>query len=223
MLGSEVLRKERSVKVLLDWAAEHQICVPEAFMEWAKLDDGHLLGKYSNCDSFYFDEPELVITPDGLRGLLFNQESQHNFQRIVCLDQGDDPPVLFAWLGDPPWVMNVERFSDAVYAQVFDWQYWLDFPDDPARGEIAYSGELYFETESCLSMLRERYEEAVTTSYIVDDIRYREYRFIRSPDLRLTVVVAENDSTAHIRVTGSPMEMVQAFEAELKSSSSNSA
>jgi hypothetical protein len=185
-------------------------------LEWAALDDGSLLKKYSNDDRFWFDNPELVVTPEGVRGLLFNQENQGNFGRIVCLDQGDDPPVLFAWIGRPQWVKNAVRFSDAVYAGVFDWQYWLEFkPDDPAYKEIAYYGELNFKADACVAVLRHRYQETVTTSFITDDTRYTEYRFIGSPVLRLTVLVAADGST-NIRITGRPMAAVKAFEAELK-------
>jgi len=217
LLGSEGVRKERPVKALLGWAAKNAIRLPAAFLEWAMLDDGSLLQKYSNDDRFWFDNPELVVTPDGVRGLLFNQQNQGNFDRIVCLDQGDDPPVLFAWIGRPPWVKNAERFSDAVFAEVFDWQYWLEFkPDDPAYKEITYYGELNFKTDGCLGVLRKHYEEAVTTSFITDETHYTEYRFIKSPVLRMTVLVAGDGST-NIRVTGRPMESVKALEAELKS------
>lgn|GEM_PF-5182342 len=186
-------------------------------MEWAQLDGGSLLQKYSNDDRFWFDQPELVTTPEAVRGLLFNQENQGNFDRIVCLDQGDDPPVLFAWIDRPPWVKNAERFSDAVYAEIFDWQYWLEFKsDDPTYKEITYYGELNFKTDGCLEVLRNRYEETVTTSFIADGTRYTEYRFIKSPVLRLTVLVAGDGST-NIRVTGRPTEATEALEVELKS------
>ncbi len=217
LLGSDGVRQPCYAEALLGWAATNSLRIPAAFLEWAQLDDGSLLQKYSNDDRFWFDKPELVVTPEGIRGLLFNQENQGNFDRIVCLDQGDDPPVLFAWIGRPPWVKNAERFSDAVYAQVFDWQYWLDFkPDDPGFKEITYYGELNLKTDGCLAVLRRRYEETVTTSINADGISYTEYRFIKSPVLRLTVLVAGNGSS-NIRVTGRPVEAVKALEAELKS------
>src|SRR4051794_37243711 len=83
------LPQQRSVEILLDWATQHSIRLPAAYLEWAKLDDGGLLQKYSNDDQFWLEKPELVVTPEGVRGLLFNQENQGNFDRIVCLDQGD--------------------------------------------------------------------------------------------------------------------------------------
>jgi hypothetical protein len=217
LLGAEGVRQKRSVESLLDWAAKKAIRLPKAFVEWAKLDDGSLLQKYSNDDWFWFDEPELVATPEGVRGLRFNSENQNNFDRIVTLDQGDDPPVLFAWICRPPWIKNAQRFSDAVYAQVFDWQYSLEFkPHDPAYKEITYYGELNFKTDDCLAVLRKHYEETVKTSFITDDNRYTEYRFIKSPVLRLTVLVGGDGST-NIRVTGQPMEAVKSLETELKS------
>jgi hypothetical protein len=217
LLGSEGVRRQRPVEHLLAWAAQNEIRLPAAFLDWAKFDDGSLLKKYSNDDKFWFDKPELIVTPEGDRGLLFNQENQGNFDRIVCLDQGDDPPVLFAWIGRPLWVKNAERFSDVVYAEVFDWQYWLEFkPGDPAYKEIAYYGELNFETDGCLALLRDRYEETVSTSFVADDIRYTEYRFIKSELLRLTLTVVDTGAT-NIRVTGRPIEMVKALESELRS------
>jgi hypothetical protein len=217
LLGNEGVRQQRSVESLIAWAAKNAIRLPAAFLEWAKFDDGSLLQKYSNDDRFWFDKPKLVVTPEGVRGLLFNQENQGNFDRIVCLDQGEDPPVLFGWIGRPPWVKNAERFSDAVFAQVFDWQYWLEFkPEDPAYKEITYYGEMKFNTDRCLITLRQRFEETVTTRFIADGTGYTEYRFMKSPVLRLTVLVADDKST-NIRVTGRPTEKVKAFEAELKS------
>ena len=217
LLGSEGLPPQRSVEPLLDWAAKNAVNLPGAFLEWAAIDDGSLLEKYSNDDSFWIDSPKLVVTPEGVRGLLFHQENQGNFDRIVCLDQGDDPPVLFAWVGRPPWVKNAERFSDAIYAEVFDWQYWLEFKaDDPKYKEITYYGEANFKTDACLATLRQRYEETVTTSFLVEETHYTEHRFIVSPVLRLTVMVTGDGSTI-IRITGRPVEAVKALEVELKS------
>ena len=180
------------------------------------MDDGSLLQKYSNDDWFWFDEPALVVTPDGVRGLKFNSENQNNFDRIVALDDGDDPPVLFAWIGEPPWVRNAERFSDAVYAQVFDWQYWLEFdPGTPEYKEITYTGNISLKDDRCLSLLRKRYEETVRTRFVIESASYAEYRFIKSPTVRLTVTVDDNHA-AEIRITGRPIVDVRALEAELK-------
>ncbi len=213
LLGREGVRQQRSVEGLLDWATQNAVRLPAAYLEWAKLDDGSLLQKYSNDDRFWFDKPKLVVTPDGVRGLLFNQENQGNFDRIVCLDQGDDPPVLFAWIARPPWVKNAERFSDAVFAQVFDWQYWLEFKsDDPSYREITYTGDITLKTDGCLELLRHRYEETVTTRFIVDDNRYTEYRFMKSRKERITVIV-DVAQIATIRITGQG-SMVPDLEAE---------
>jgi hypothetical protein len=99
LLGKEGRRRKRSVETLIRCARKNSGRLPAAFVEWAELDDGSLLSKYRNDDSFWLDRPELVVTPDGIRGLRFNSENQSNFDRIVTLDQGDDPPVLFAWIG----------------------------------------------------------------------------------------------------------------------------
>lgn len=206
-------RPPRPVGTLMRWAERNAVTVPAAYLEWAALDDGSLLGKYSNDDSFWFDEPEILVTPEGVRGLLFNRENQGNFDRVVVLDGSDDPPVLFAEIGKPPWVTNAERFSDAVFAQVFDWQYLLEF--ESGYKEIAHTGDVSLKTDGCLARLRHRYPETVSTRFVWERIGYTEYRFVESPTLRLTVTVADNRAT-DIRITGRPAEAVKALEAELK-------
>jgi hypothetical protein len=84
LLGSEGVRQQRSAETLLHWAEKKAVCLPAAFLEWAKLDDGTLLRKYSNDDWFGFDEPELIVTPDGARGLRFKR-SRAFFFREQCL------------------------------------------------------------------------------------------------------------------------------------------
>jgi hypothetical protein len=217
LLGDEFPSKRRSTAKLLKWAKKNAITVPPAFLEWAELDDGSLLQKYSNDDWFWFDDPEIVETPEGTRGLRFNSENQNNYDRIVTLDQGDDPPVLFGWLGRAPWVTHTQRFSEAVFAQVFDWQYWLEFkPDDPTYKEITYTGDIRVKSDACLSVLRRRYEELASTKFVVEGDVSAEYRFVKSPTLRLTVCVEANRST-DIRITGRPMKAVKQWKAELRS------
>jgi hypothetical protein len=216
LLGSDAPRPGRNIEALLEWARRSDVQLPAAFVEWARMDDGSLLRKFSNDDWFWFDEPELVGTTDGVRGLKFNSENQNNFDRIVALDHGDDPPVLFAWIGQPPWVTNAARFSDAIYAQVFDWQYWLEFdPDDPEHKEMACAGEITLKHTRCLSLLRERYEEVVTTRFVVEGVSYAEHRFIQSPTLRMTATV-DIHGAGDIRITGRDIEDVRALEAELQ-------
>ena len=101
LLGDKEVR-EKPVPKLLEWARATGVVLPEAYLEWAQLDRNNLLGRYSNDDWFCFDTPEIVTTPEGIRGLLFNRENQGNFEKIVTLNQGDDPPVPFAWIGTPP-------------------------------------------------------------------------------------------------------------------------
>ena len=108
--------RECEVSHLLAWAKTNDIQLPAAYLEWARLDGKRLLTKYSNGDSFYFVEPQIIKTPKGATGLLFHQEKQANFQKIVLLNQGEDPPVMFAWLGKPPWITFSQRFSESVFA-----------------------------------------------------------------------------------------------------------
>ncbi|MCU0490495.1 MAG: hypothetical protein MUD01_02710 [Chloroflexaceae bacterium] len=215
LLGAEAPRQERSIATLVQWAHELHITLPAAFVEWVRFDDGTLLTRYSNDDWFWLNQPKLVETPDGVRGLRFSSENQNNFSKIVTLDQGDDPPVLFAWLNQPPWVMHSERFSDAILAQLFDWQYWLEFrPDDPTYKEIAYTGEIQLASDDCLPLLLRRYEAFPTTAFVVDDEHYHEYRFMQSHQERITVTVGPSRQTT-IRITGESSR-VPALEARLR-------
>lgn len=222
LLGEEAAhRVPRPIDELIRCAAARSIALPRAFLEWAAFDDGSLLRKYSNDDWFNFrgfDESAIVVTPDGVRALKYHTENQNNFDCAVVLDRGDgDPPVLFGWLGGPPWVTYAARFSDAVFAQVFDWQYRLEFrPDDPAYKEIAPTGEISLASDRCVRVLREQYEEAVSTRILADGRAYSEYRFHKSPELRVTVQVADDRST-ELRVTAASTEGVRAFEGELRS------
>jgi hypothetical protein len=216
LLGDDAPRPRRSVEALLDWGKRNDVALPAAFVEWAHLDDGSLLRKFSNDDWFWFDEPTIVVTPDGVRGLAFNTENQNNFDRIVALDADDDPPVLYAWVGEPPWIRNAERFSDAVYAQIFDWQYKLEFKsDDPSYKEIDYTGSISLPAASrCVDVFRRCYEETVTTRYMVDDASCTEYRFLKSPLERFTVRIEDSTGDAEIEISGRPMEAVAALEAQ---------
>lgn len=217
LLGTESFQQKRPVDKLLEWAKKNAIRLPASYLEWATFDDGSLLQRYSNEDRFWFNEPEIVEIPGGVKGLRFNSENQQNYDRIVALDQGDDPPVFFAWISSPPWIINAEHFSEALFAQVFDWQYLFEFrQEDPAYKEISYYGNIILNTDACLKVLRQHYEESVTTRFIVEEDLYSEYRFIKSPTLRITVTVMHDLST-NIRVTGQSMNKVKGFEVELRS------
>jgi hypothetical protein len=214
LLGSEGLLVEQPLPGLIDWANVNDILLPAAYLEWAQLDHANLLQKYSNDDWFGFSKPKIITTPQGIRGLLFNCENQGNFSKIVALDHGEDPPVLYAWLGKAPWITHTERFSACIFAQIFDWQYWLEFKaNDPGYKEIAYAGEIELRADRCLAFLRGRFEETVATAYAVESSLFTEYRFTKSPKERMTVTVGDSGATS-IRITGEK-NLVPALEAEL--------
>ena len=208
LLRSEPLWVHFPAHNLRNWANSNKVILPAAFLEWAELNGQQLLSKYSNDDWFSFDRPRILTTPEGLRGILFYEENQGNFRKLVLLDRGDDPPVLFSWIGQPPWVVHTESFSDCVFAQIFDWQYWLEFyPDGPDYKEITYTGDIDLKTDRCLSILRERFTEEVSTRYIVDECEFRDYRFSKSLEERITVIVGNlsedyEDCKASIQITG---------------------
>jgi hypothetical protein len=222
LLGKEITQDQYSVPDLLAWAKSNDIVLPAAFLEWAQLDRTNILRKYSNYEWFDFLHPEIVTTPEGKRGLRYNRENQGNFDRIVLLDEGDDPPVLFAWGGEPPWVEYAKRFSDAIFAQIFDWQYLLEFdPDNPDEKEIGYSGDIELRTDQAIQFLRDQYPEVVTTRSQIESTDYTEYRFWKSFKERLTVLVTDGQKTS-IRITGEERlvvtleeELLQIFEDEI--------
>jgi hypothetical protein len=214
LLGREIAFGGHSALELIEWAKAHDITLPAAYLEWAQLDRKNILHKYSNDDWFGFHEPEIVTTSEGIRGLLFNRENQGNFDKIVQLDKGDDPPVLFAWTGAEPWMVCAKRFSDCIFAQIFDWQYWLEFDsNDPDYKEIGYCGEIELQTDRCLTFLREHFSELVTTQYTIEGKHFIEYRFWRSLKERITVITCKEETT-HIRITGEE-SLVMTLEEEL--------
>jgi hypothetical protein len=214
LLGSGGELQGQPVPDLMAWAETNHIVLPAAYVEWAHLDRKNLLGKYSNGDRFDFEQPHIVTTPAGVQGLVFHRESQDNFCKIVALEQGDDPPVLFAWLGDPPWITHTERFSDCVYAQIFDWQYWLEADSsDPPNMEITYYGSIELRTDHYVGVLRDRFEETVTSYFLVYNKRFTEFRFLKSPKERMTVTVEDGGAT-NIRITGEH-DLVRLLEREL--------
>src|SRR5690349_6632075 len=134
---------ETSAASLIAWAAANRINLPGAFLEWARLGGADALHRFSNGDIFFFEEPEIVVLPDGARGIVFHRENQGNFDQLLVLDGSDDPPVLFADIGKPPWVRYASKFSDAVFAQVFDWQYLVEH----------YYGDIRLRSDQCVYFL----------------------------------------------------------------------
>ena len=174
--------------------------IPASFREWSELDTNGILEKYSNCDLFWLTTPEVVNLNDGNKGLLFSRENQGNFDKIVMLGFGDDPPVLYAWLGQEPWIEFSSTFSNCVYAQIFDWQYMLEFDED-GGAEIGYYGTLNLRNSNCLAYLRKNFTETVKTRYTIECKQFDEYRFHRSIKERITVQVA-SDNAALMQITG---------------------
>lgn len=213
MLGLNGTLKKQPVPELIEWAKANNITLPAAYLEWAQLGGKKILEKYSNNDWFHFGESDIVTTPEGIKGLEFHQENQGNFTMIVALEQGDDPPVLFAWIEQPPWIVCTEKFSDFVFSQIFDWQHKLKFDPDSDEAWIGYTGNIDLKTSKCLSILRERFEELTTTNYLIDDESYIVYRFWKSLQERIYVMI-KPDGKASIEISGE-YELVVALEADL--------
>jgi hypothetical protein len=194
LLGAEGRRERRPVPALEAWARANDVVLPAAYLEWAELGAGPLLEKYSAGSDFHFGAPEIKIA-DGRRGLLFERENQGNFDSVVLLDQGDDPPVLWGWLGKAPWVTCAARLSDTIYAQIFDWQFRMDLDDDDdgedeSRVSRWQRNPIKLHTDRCLGGLRERFREVVASQYVMYGEPYATYRFLPSAPSTLTRLTA---------------------------------
>lgn len=192
----------------------HKFKCPAAFLEWSDYDQTGILRKYSNCDHFDFDEPSVVQLDDGRSGLLFHKENQGNFSMLALLNEGDDPPVLFRWAGRAPWIEHSAKFSDFVFAQLFDWQYLLDFSGD--YPEMAYTGGFRISNKKCVDYFRENYTEEVATHVLIDDREYTTLRFYRRLDLRVNCGYYEENSECGIKITGKQKD-IKSLENELVS------
>jgi hypothetical protein len=140
-------------------------------------------------------------------------ENQGNYDRLVVLDAGDDPPVLFGWCGRPPWVTFAQRFSDCVFAQVFDGQHLRVILDEHTSPGPLCLARMELRDASGLSLLRARFRELVTTALAVEGDHLAEHRFVTPSDERLNAIVRNGASVA-LRITGAP-RAVEALEAEL--------
>ena len=201
----------RSVDDVLAWAAENGLTLPASYLEWARYDRGALLEKYSNDDQFSFGRPTTMKTDTGHQALVIHRENQGNFDAVVPLGQGDDPPVLFAWCGRPPWVIAGKSLSDYLFAQVFDWQHQLLFSkNDPEFKEIAPSSHIEFGSAGIEAFLEQDFEALVSTSFVVDELVYQVRRFRSKTDERV-IVTTPKDGHPSALITGD-RERVQVLE-----------
>jgi hypothetical protein len=221
---------------LIRW--ERDVPLPRAFLEWAASGGGAIMERHGPGDEYWFgpgdqgmggqgiDGPQILPVAEGVRGLVFERESQGNYDKAVALGLGDDPPVLFGWCGAAPWIVHCLRFSDSVFAHVFDYQYAYDQRpgtswDDDGQVE-RYTGSVPLrDAGPGLRLLRQRYQEAVTTWGVVDGRPFAQYRFSKSPAERMTVTVGADHGDrgeaagALIVVCGATDDLAIALEAEL--------
>lgn len=85
--------------------------------------------------------------------------------------------------------------------------------DDPDDKEVTHRGEIWLKTDHAIGILRERFEETVTTHYLIRPERFTRYRFWKSLKERMTVMVGE-DAAAHIWIRGE-QDLVVPLEANL--------
>ena len=145
--------------------------LPKAYIEWASSPEAStILHKYSNTDKFWFKPTKKdIVSTDAGDIVLFTRESQGNFSMGVLLDTGNpDPPVMYSDYHAERWIQHCERFSDALFAQIFDWQYRLCFDED-GYAEIDFSKT--FNVKSCddtLAGLRDAYTEHPATQWFFE-------------------------------------------------------
>ncbi len=214
LLDRKGIPKENPVPGLADWSEANRISLPGAYVEWATLDpDGRLLSTYSPGDRLWFSPRELILTPDGFRGIAFQQDRSGAYTKIVLLDRGEDPPVLWGWKNQAPWIEHAGSFSDCVFAQIFDWQYRpkpRSLRSKPPEG--AGEGHVVLLNDRCVSVLRDLYPEFPRTAFAIESKICTEFRFLKSEKERLTVTVGSG--RAEIRITGK-LELVKALESRL--------
>jgi len=211
LLGLESNHRPGEAPELQAWAETNGVKLSAAYVEWATLDQG-LLHKYSNQDHFWLHRPRLETLETGTRGLVFNSENQNNFFKLCLLDHGDDPPVLFSFCHEP-WSKYSDRFSDCVYAQIFDWQYQLEF----GRGggsDIVYSGLISLRTQACVDVLRARYPEVATTWFSIEGGTFAEHRFLPSSRERI-VAMLQPDGKASVRAMAETFDLTGRLEGQL--------
>lgn len=214
LLGAEAPAPTRSLDELFDWASRIGVVLPGAYLSWARRDDGTLLEKYSNDDLFWFEPRDLVDLPDGGQALEFMTENQNAFDLAVLLGQGDDPPVMMFDAEDQHWFRYAERFSDAIYAQIFDWQFWLAFPPESEEKELRYFGQMRLRTAAVLEQLRLACPEAARTTSEERGQARTQHRFPLSPTTRIGVSVGAQSGTAALWVAAKTRGEVAALEAE---------
>lgn len=206
---------------------EQDVPLPRAVLEWAASGGADIMDRHSNLDMHWFgpgghrDVPEIVSVAEDVRGLVFEREHQSNYAKAVALGLGDDPPVFYRWWRGGPWIVHCLRFSDSVFAHVFDYQYAYDNRPGPDEVE-RYTGAVRLrDASSGLDLLRQRYPETVTTWGVFDDWPFAQYRFSKSQAERMTVYVGADHGKrgepagAIILVTGATDDLATALEAEL--------
>ena len=146
------------------------------------MDANNILSVFSNTDTF--DWQRIVDLPNGCKGLAFHEEHQGNFTKCCVVDGTDDPPVLWSWYDDENWTPYAARFSDCIFAQVFDYQYQLGLHD-------GCEDTLSLRNGSVVTTLRARYEEAPETGFIIEGERWQENRFIAKDGDRLLLTSSD--------------------------------
>jgi hypothetical protein len=196
---------------LMNWALKHEIDLSKAYLEWAKIDRDGILARYSDRDYIYIQDPRIITLADGRRGLLFFRENQGCFDRIAMLDEGDDPPVLMSFVPDrEEWFQYSQYFSDAVFCQIFDWQYALDFSGD--YPEIAYYTQFGVRNNN-VDKLISRQLELPQTQIIYESDPLIQYRLSLPNGNR--IIISQDNESAQITTYGLSASSIDKTEDEL--------
>jgi hypothetical protein len=146
--------------------------LPEAYKYWASAPRAaEILHQYSNTDNFWFT-PKVndIVSTDAGDVLLFSRESQGNFQLGVLLDSDEsDPPVYYSDFHENRWTLFCERFSEAIFTQIFDWQYRLKFDERWGEWQIDYYKHIPIPfRDNTLPSLCEWYTQHPTTHWFFE-------------------------------------------------------
>jgi len=192
-----------ALRALNERAAELDIRLPAAFVEWYGMRDGvALLRSNSNCDDpieihrlgeqvpWRWPEKHDWVR-EGL--LLFMVENQAVCVWAVRLDAGDDPPVVVARDPDLEWRPCAASFSTFIGCQVWDHvEIWAE-AEPGGRGLLLQAQDVPLRTDD-LRFVRDHFEEKPATHGWPGE---NQYRFQRG-DARLLIWDGEDQADWYI-------------------------
>lgn len=175
--------------------------------EWMKAPED-ILHFYSIGDFFWynhqftkaidFDDPDVETYAYKNQVLIpFATENQNNFYLAYILDGSPDPTVFYSAYHREQWVPYTRSFSDFVFAQIYDWQFQIDFLPNWEK-EIGLYKSLDFESKEQYETLLADCTREPSTYYYWNGQEGETHRFSFNPEERIVVFVYDNRISAQI-------------------------